>query len=825
MDEHSLRVLEFDKVLSLLVKEAETPMGAELIQALRPANDLAVVRARQAETSCAARLLERAGPVSFTGVRDIRPLLPRARAGGMLNGEELAAVASTLSAAGRLQAFLRHHLTDEPRDQALRRLQEALRPLPPLVSAIQRCLTPEGDILDTASPELARLRGLARTLQQRVRDRLESLIHSPLAQKVLQEPIVTLRAGRYVVPVKHEHRAAVPGLVHDQSASGATLFVEPLAVVELNNQLREVEARIQEEVERILRQLSQQVGAAADELAATLEALAQLDLALAKGRFSHTLHGTEPILNQEGWFHIRRGRHPLLGTSAVPIDLWLGRDFRILLLTGPNTGGKTVTLKTVGLFCLMAQSGLHLPAADGTELPLVQGVYADIGDEQSIEQSLSTFSSHMSRIVAILRQVGPQDLVLLDELGAGTDPEEGAALAMAILAHLREVGCRVVATTHYSELKTFAHLEPAIENASVEFDPETLRPTYRLAIGIPGRSHAFLIAARLGLPESILARARQHMSQEELRTDALIADMERDRRRAAEDREEAARLREALAEQVRRYEELTARIRAERESLLASARSEARRLLRAARRQADDLLGQLRSWQRAWETARPQAGGEGALPAGPSLEDVARTVRTGLSEALARVEDSSESPAWGKPAAPVPGLAPRPPRPGGPVKVRSLGQQGMLLETRGDEGLVQLGPLRLTVPLTDLEGLPEPVVARVSGRPEDGRREGPAPRAERPAGVGTLARAKGQNIATSLDLRGLTAAEALERLDKYLDDALLAGLERITIIHGKGTGALRAAVQEALRSHPRVAEFRLGGPGEGGDGVTVATLH
>ncbi|HEY8496194.1 MAG TPA: endonuclease MutS2 [Limnochordales bacterium] len=795
MDERSLRVLEYPAIIERLAAHTSFAPGRELAEALRPQTDPEAVRRALAETGEALRLLERGGHDLLSGIRDVREALARAKLGGVLSGPELLDVAALAGAIRRARRIL---LNDPDAWPHLAQRALRLGTYLSVEEAIGRCIGQEGQVLDEASPELARLRARMRTLHNRIRERLEAILRSAALRPALQESLITVRNGRQVVPVKQEHKGMIPGIVHDTSASGATVFVEPLAVVELNNELQETRLQEEREVERILRHLSAQVGAEAEGLETGLAVLAELDLALAKARLAQSMRAVAPKLNEEGWIHIIGGRHPLLSGRVVPVDVWLGREARILVITGPNTGGKTVTLKTIGLFGLMAQAGLYVPAEPGTELPVFSGIYADIGDEQSIQQSLSTFSSHMSNIVRILRSADERSLVLLDELGAGTDPAEGAALAMAILDFLLAVGARVVATTHYSELKAYVHSRPGMQNASVEFDPVTLAPTYRLIMGLPGRSNALEIAARLGLPEEVLERARRRLNRQDARVDDLIRNLEETRRQAEAELERARSLRqenERLQAQLRAaQEELAAR----RQSVLEKAREEARRVVAAARREADAILEELRRQQR-----------EGGL-------EQARLVRRRLERYREELEESASPPlvAAGEP------LAKDAVVPGTPVFLASLQQRGTVIEPPDADGQVsvQIGSLRVRVPWEELRA---PAGGDGPGRPEDPSRRGPA---ARPVGFGLVAE-KRAHISPELHLRGMTVEEATGALDKYLDDAVLAGLSTVRIVHGKGTGTLRRAIHELLRSDPRVKGWRLAEPHAGGHGVTVVELH
>jgi len=790
VDERSLRLLEFPAIVERLSAATAFAPGRELVAQLRPSPEPDVVRQRLSETAEALRLLGRGGPDLLAGARDVRDSLRRAGLGGVLSGTELLDVAATAAAMRRARRVL---LSDPDAWPHLAQRAVRMGTFAEVEEAIAACIGPDGQVLDEASPELARLRARIRSLQQRIRDRLDAILRSPSLRQALQDTVVTVRAGRQVVPVKQEHKGTIPGIVHDTSASGATVFVEPLAVVELNNELQEVKSQEEQEVERLLRHLSAQVGRVADEMLLGVSLLAELDLILSKARLAESMRAVAPQMNEEGWIHIIGGRHPLLTGRVVPIDVWLGRDARVLVITGPNTGGKTVTLKTIGLFCLMAQAGLFVPAEPGTELAIFSGVYADIGDEQSIQQSLSTFSSHMSAIVHILRRVDERSLVLLDELGAGTDPAEGAALAMAILDHLLAVGARVVATTHYSELKAFVHNRPGMQNASVEFDVETLAPTYRLIMGLPGRSNALEIAARLGLPVPILSQARARLAHDDVRVDDLIRNLEETRRALEEELERARRLRQENERLQLELEAARAELAERRQIVLEKAREEARRVVTAARRETQAALDELRRLQR-------QGDLEGA-----------RRTRRRLDRLQAQLEAA---------AAPVeaPGtrtLEPGELVPGTPVLVVSLGQTGTIIEGPAADGqvTVQVGGMRVRVPGHNLRAAP-------AGSKEEPEHRSPVP--DR-AGLGLVA-AKRAHISPELHLRGMTVEEALEALDKYLDDAVLAGLPAVRIIHGKGTGTLRRVIHEHLRSDRRVKSWRLADASAGGHGVTVAEL-
>ncbi|HPT82287.1 MAG TPA: endonuclease MutS2 [Limnochordia bacterium] len=778
MNEKSLRVLEWPKVRQLVAERASFSLSREQLSSLMPQTDPEQVIKELTLTSEGVRLLWKHGEPPFGGASDIRAPLNRARLGGILDPDQLLAVADFLYCVGQLKKYLSEE------EGPLSEFHRGLVPLQNLRAEIERCLDQDGTVRDWASPELGRIRSKMRTLASRLRERLENLVHSPAMQKILQEPIITVRNGRYVVPVKSEYRGKFQGIVHDQSGSGATLFMEPAFAVELNNELSVAAQQEQAEVERILRRLSAAVGEQAPILLDNLKIVTELDCIFAKARYSRAIDGVEPVINTAGRIQIKQGRHPLLTGKVVPIDIWLGDEFHVLVITGPNTGGKTVTLKTVGLFCLMAQAGLHIPAAAGSTLPVFQGIYADIGDEQSIEQSLSTFSSHMSTIVQILSELGANSLVLLDELGAGTDPTEGAALATAILDYLRSRGVHTVATTHYSELKTYAYSHEGVENASVEFDLQTLKPTYRLAIGIPGKSNAFAISRRLGLPLEIVERGQALLSSQHVQMEDLIGEMETSRRQAEQDRLAAERLRREYSALKDEYEKLLQELQERREEILEQAREEARQLLAETQQELNRILGEVRRLGR---------------------EELETRVKDYRDELSARSEKLS-SKERERPAS----RGPQDLKRGEQVRIKSLRQTGFVLEPpgSGDEVLVQVGIMRITVKTKDLERL------------EGTEAQEPAGQAPRRAHL-----AKAATIRSELDLRGKTVEEGLTLVDKYLDDAFLSSLGRVRLIHGKGTGTLGEAVQRYLAGHPHVKEFRYADPNQGGHGVTVVDLH
>jgi len=806
MNPRSIRTLEYPKILDQLAGHTSFSAGRELALALRPSADFDEVARRQGETTQAKELLARQGNVSLSGAHDVRPQVRMAQVGGMLQPQDLLDIRDTLAGARNLRQIilrLREHVP------LLATTAERLAELPDLIGAVDRCINDRGEVLDSASPRLAQIRRDLIIAHERIISKLQRLVTSPDARGYLQEPIITQREGRYVVPLRSEFKGRIPGLIHDTSASGATLFIEPLAVVELGNQYRELQLEEGREIERILRQLSAQVATHVEAINQTVEALAELDLVLAKAKYSYAIRGIEPMLlrgaeGSEGAKGTRgtrrnsfsssgshefprvppsslkflRARHPLLPPdTVVPIDISVGQDFRVLVITGPNTGGKTVALKTTGLLTLMAQAGLHIPAMEGSQLTVFGGVYADIGDEQSIEQSLSTFSSHMTNIIEILRVADSRSLVLLDEIGAGTDPTEGSALARAILSYLLERDVTTIATTHYNELKVFAHTTPGVQNASVEFDVETLSPTFELTIGLPGRSNALAIAQRLGLSGEVLEKAKQWLSASDLAMEDLLAEIKVAQEDAVAARESAEASRRAVQELERELRARLAAVEEERRRIINEARREAQAELEAFRQELRRLRRQLAQVAEARELVAEATAAADALQAQVQLEPPSTRLLAEGPETFAV---------------------------GDLVWVTTLQAQGEIIALDDGQAEVQLGSLRALVPLSELElrqaaqPVQEPGVRLQVARPPDLRVE--------------------------LNLRGLRTEEAIARVEKYLDDAYLAGLPRVRIIHGKGTGALRQAVRQLLDRHPLVISYRPGDRFEGEDGVTVAEL-
>lgn len=783
MKERTLRVLEFTKIRDQLAGKALTELGAERCRALTPSCDMAEIRLWQQETEEAAVVLQYVGGHPTVSFSDVRPFLALADKGAVLSPAALLNIAELLRASRAARDAL---VTERENTPLLRQKAEGLCTLRHLEQDITDAIISEDEIADRASSELMNIRRHLRGATERIKDKLSQMTRNPSFQKYLQDPIITVRNDRYVLPVKAEYRANVPGLVHDQSTSGATLFIEPMAAVEMGNELKQWELKEKQEIERILAALSAEVAPYAEQLTENIACLADLDFIFAKGLLSREMFAVTPKLNDQGYINIIRGRHPLIDREkVVPSNLWMGKDFTTLIITGPNTGGKTVTLKTVGLFTLMAQAGLQVPADLGTELAVFEQVFADIGDEQSIEQSLSTFSSHMVNIVGIMREVTPRDLVLFDELGAGTDPTEGAALAQAILTRLLHIRVRTLATTHYSELKAFALSTKGIENASVEFDVETLRPTYRLSIGVPGKSNAFEISRKLGLPENLIDAAKQLLSGDSIRFEDVIANAEYHRQVAEREREIA---KQASAETVKLRDEAE-RLRKEmeerRESAMRKAREDARRLMEQTRRESESILADLKRMKKATQSPDAEVGA------------IRKRIEQGvdsLSEGLTKKVDNT--------------LPPKTVKPGDQVEILTLGQKGTVLSAPDAKGEVQLqaGIMKFKAHLSQLRLIRQ--------------EQPPVKKATVKAQTGAMTRV----VKMECDVRGMTLDEALNAVDQYLNEAVLAGMGEVSVIHGKGTGVLRSGIQQHLKRHMLVKEFRLGVYGEGEDGVTVVTL-
>ncbi|RAZ68620.1 endonuclease MutS2 [Planococcus maitriensis] len=782
--ERALRTLEFYKIREEVAAFCTSSLGKDLVKGLLPSTEIAEVNRLLEEMDEAAQLLRIKNNVPMGGISDIRPHAKRAQIGGSLSPVELMEVSSTIRASRILRHFLEGIDAEEDIDiPHFMEKKESMPILTQLEHDINACIDDNGTVVDSASPELRSIRQSLRAQESRVREKLESLIRGRNASKMLSDSIVTIRNDRFVIPVKQEYRSHYGGIVHDQSSSGQTLFVEPDAVVQANNEVRRLKLKEKEEIDRILQMLSAKVQEVAHELFTLVGVLAEVDLILAKAKYGQAHKCSKPEMNTEGYINLKKARHPLIPQDeVVPNDIEFGREITAIVITGPNTGGKTVTLKTVGLSTLMAQAGLPVPALEGSELAVFDQVFADIGDEQSIEQSLSTFSSHMVNIVDILEKFDENSLVIFDELGAGTDPQEGAALAISLLDEVHGRGARVIATTHYPELKAYGYNREGVANASVEFDVETLSPTYRLLIGVPGRSNAFEISKRLGLPEHIISHAKSFTGTDRKEVDSMIASLEKSRREAERDAEEtrsvleeSETLKEDLAKRLAEYE-------SRKELLEDKAKEKARKIVDQARAEADAVIKELRQMQLTQQTGVKE---HQLIDAKKRLEDAMPENRV-----LKKAKKKNEPVAL---------------KPNDEVKVLSYGQKGTLVEKVSDtEWIVQVGILKMKLPESDLSYT----------KPEKQKE------------TRTMTSLKGREGYTKmeLDLRGERYEDALSRVEKYLDDALLANYHQVSIIHGKGTGALRQGVQQYLKKHPRVKSYRFGEAGEGGSGVTVAEL-
>lgn len=786
------KALELDKVLEMLAAETGWEEPAAFARTLEPSNHLAEVQRLLDETGAAYMLTARFGSPSFGQAKNVTNSLRRAAAGASLSLRELLDIAETLRVIRSLTEWRSRCAGIET---CLDDRFSVLTPNKHIENRIAAVVMSEEEIADSASPELNAIRRKMRAASARIREQLDKMIRSPAYQKLLQDPIVTIRGGRFVVPVKAEHRGEVPGLVHDTSASGATVFVEPMAAVEANNELKVLASREEAEIERIIAELSAEAGGFADAIIADYGILVEINLIFAKARLAYRMKAVMPRVTDDGRILLRKARHPLIDPEkAVPIDVELGGDFDTLVITGPNTGGKTVTLKTVGLLTLMAMCGLMPPVGDGSTLSIFSHVLADIGDEQSIEQSLSTFSAHMVNLIRILAEADGSSLVLMDELGAGTDPVEGAALAMSILERLRAQGARVVATTHYAELKAFALHTPGVENGSCEFDVSTLRPTYRLLIGIPGRSNAFAISERLGMDASVVQRARELISSDDRRLEDVVANLETRRQALEQELTEAQRASAEAQEAGKRAHEQLEQLAREREKELDKARSDARRIVERARTEAEQLIDELDALRKQKNAA--------------AFAAQAQEAKSGLRSRL-RALESEIDPVAEKKAGHY--RLPRPLRAGDEVLITDIDKKAVVLSEPDAAGNVevQAGIIRTRVPVSGLRLL-------------EGKKAGSAgSSAPRTRGVASRAQ---RSVRTEIDLRGLTSEEALLESDRFIDEAVMAGLEKITLIHGKGTGALRAAIHKHLRGHPSVKSFRLGAYGEGEMGVTIVEL-
>lgn len=783
MEKRVLKTLEYDKILAMLKERASCCISRELVDTMEPSGDFDTVERELKLTAEAETLFYKTGRSPVDDFPDMRHCLERMHAALFLSTGELLGIASCLKAARIAKDILANEVGEE---SYLYNLAGLLITHRSAEEEINRCIINEDEIFDGASPALARIRRAMRLANEKVRENLNSMIRSTAYQKYLQEPIITIRNGRFVIPVKQEYRQQVPGLIHDQSSSGATLFIEPSAVVELGNEYKKLLAEEADEIERILTELTAMLAPYADEIREDLNIMGQIDLVFAKAKLSRELNAVMPRLNRNNYVRIVRGRHPLIPADrVVPIDIWIGKDYRSLIITGPNTGGKTVTLKIVGLFALMVQSGIFVPANEGSEFPVFEHIYADIGDEQSIEQSLSTFSSHMKNIVGILDKADENSLVLLDELGAGTDPIEGAALAMSILEELNDRHCICVSTTHYSEIKAFAMTHEGMENASMEFDIDRLCPTYRLYIGIPGKSNAFEISSRLGLPSSIIDKAKSFLKGEDVRFEDIISSAQSQRRIAEEERKMAEEARAELEKLRADAERERKKLDEDRNRLQAKAKEDAKRIVADTKREMEKLIVEIRSIKDIDRSAADRAI--------QSARDTLRATETAVNEKEAIKKEDNTKP-------------PKTVRAGDTVNIVTLDQKATVLSAPDSKGevMVQAGVMKLNIKLKDIRLIEE----KKAAAPTSGK-----------VGLGA-----GKQVGLELDVRGMLVDEANIMVDRYLDDAYNAGLSEVNIIHGKGTGALRAGVQAFLKRHPLVKGYRMGSYGEGDAGVTVVTL-
>ncbi|RGU94480.1 endonuclease MutS2 [Clostridium sp. AF15-17LB] len=790
MNQKTLVKLEYNKIIDMLTGHASSPAGKERCRKLKPMTSPGDIQAAQEQTAAAFTRIVKKGRLSFSGNCPVEESMKRLEIGAVLGSGDLLRICKLLEAAGRAKAYGRHETTDEPSD-CLDSYFEQLQPVTALSGDIRRCIIEEDEISDDASSTLKSIRRQMGQINDKVHGTLNSMVNGSL-RTYLQDPIITMRGDRYCIPVKAEHRSHVQGLIHDQSSTGSTLFIEPMAVVKLNNDLKELYAKEQEEIQVILARLS--AGAAEHIPAIRLDSsvLTELDFIFARGSLALDMNASMPRFNTEGRIHVREGRHPLLEKhTVVPITITLGDAFDLLIVTGPNTGGKTVSLKTVGLFTLMGQAGLHIPALDRSELSVFHDVYADIGDEQSIEQSLSTFSSHMTNIVSFLKQVDERSLVLFDELGAGTDPTEGAALAISILNHLHERGIRTMATTHYSELKVYALTTPGVENACCEFDVETLRPTYHLLIGIPGKSNAFAIAGKLGLPSYIIEEAKRHLSEQDESFEDLLADLETSRRTIEKEQDEIASYRRELERLKNEASQKQKRLDEQKERILREANEKAHAILAEAKDVADETIRNFHKFGKENISAADMERER------ERLRKKMNSTATGMSQEAKKPKKQHKPGDF---------------RLGESVRVLSMnlnGTVGSLPDQKGNV-TVQMGILRSQVHISDLEIIEDTPAYSAKQMHKTGK--------------GKMKMGKAFSVSPEINLLGKTVDEAVAELDKYLDDASLAHLSTVRVVHGKGTGALRTGIHNYLKRQKRVKSYRLGAFGEGDAGVTIVEL-
>ena len=782
--------LEFNKIKNILEQYAITYMGKEKIQTLEPSTNILEIENWQAETTEATAYILKQHDIPLSPVSDISQALKKLDIGGILNIPELLSISDILRVSRRLKnSFFNGAIAPET-SPILFSYFDNLYTNQKIEEEISRCIKNEDELDDRASQELYKIRKEIKDAESKVKEKLNSILHS--SSKYLQDAVVTFRNDRYVIPVKQEHRAEVPGLIHDSSATGSTIFIEPTAVFNLNNDIRELKIKETQEIERILALLTQMVYPISESLSFGLKQIGTIDFAFAKGKYSLALNAFSPKYTLKSRFcNLKKARHPLIDSNkVVPIDIWFGKDFNSLIITGPNTGGKTVTLKTVGLLALMGQSGLHIPTNEGSEMPIFKNIYTDIGDEQSIEQSLSTFSAHMTNLVSILNDVTTEDLVLIDEIGSGTDPIEGAAIAMSILEYLFKTNCITIATTHYSELKTFAIQTTGIENASCEFDIETLRPTYKLLIGIPGKSNAFAISKKLGLKDIILDRANEFLTEENIKFEDILTDMEHDRRKAQEERELSQKLLREASQTRERIEEEKTKFEKQKTELLTKAKQQARDLLLDAEEEAKDIIKELTHLKNSKKENAGKQAEEKRLALKKSISEIQKDLVLPIKNEKPKI----------KPEEIINGMT---------IYIPSLDQEATVCKLPDKKGniLIQSGIVKLNIHISQIEPIKKTQQSPTSK-----------------VSVNSLVKSKAKDITTEVKLLGMTVDEALPTLEKYLDDAYLSGVGVIRVVHGKGTGALRKAVNDYLRKNPHVRTFRLGVYGEGDSGVTIVEM-
>ena len=791
MDKKSLKVLEYNKIIDLLATKASSSLGLKYIEELTPSPDYNEVKDMLEETSEAQAILTKRGHVNLGGIQDISDSVKRSEIGAVLDPGSLLKISGSLRAARNLKRSLDSGEEEDFNYPRIQALSNALYVYRDIEDEIDNAIISEVEISDNASPTLRSIRRGILQKNQSIRSKLNSIISSTTYQKYLQDAIISVRGDRFVVPVKAEYRSQVAGIIHDQSSSGATLFIEPMSIVEMNNELRKLKLDEQEEIEKILAELTRMVGEVAGDILSNQIILGKLDFAFAKGKLSIAMKAIEPVLNDDKHINIKNGRHPLLDSDkVVPNNIYLGEDFDTLVITGPNTGGKTVTIKTIGLFALMTQSGLHIPADYGSSMCVYDNVFADIGDEQSIEQSLSTFSSHMTKIVGILNEVTSDSLVIFDELGAGTDPVEGAALAIAILEDVNMAGAKCIATTHYSELKNYALTKPRVENAAVEFDVNTLSPTYKLLIGVPGKSNAFEISRKLGLKNYIIDRAKEFINTDNIELEDVLQNVEKNRIKAEQERAEAEQLKKEIEEIKAEYDRKLEKLTISREKMMEKARSEAFSITRQAKEEADNILRELRSMEMEMASKEKNRKIE--------------ALRKELADSMGNLQPSVKSMIVPK----VSNKEIKDLKPGDEVKVITLNQDGSVVsvDKKKKEAVVQIGIMKMTLPFKALQIAPKDKKSTVT------------------KSTRKIISSKSGSVKSEVDLRGMNLEEAIMEVDKYLDDACVAGLETVTIIHGVGTGVLKKGLQDVLKKNRHVKSQRPGQYGEGGMGVTIVEI-